>query len=128
MDKFTESIQNFITQVEGINMTPFERSIISPQLRRMLPEKHCLLFLQGVADGKSEYSVYGLAKWVNSHLILLKKINSKIECDNHSSVLPTSKSAGQSTVCPGARRRKDYGVKSDFVNTRREYDVMSRPR
>ena len=131
MDKFTESIQNFITQVEGIGMTQdLNGRLLVTQIRRKLPEEHCLLFLQRVADGKSEDSVYGLAKWLNSHLIILKKINSQIECVNHSSVLPTSKSAGQSTVSPGARRRKDYGVKSDFVNvnTRREYDVMSTPK
>ena len=102
--------------------------LLVTQIRRKLPGEHCLLFLPRVADGKSEDSVYGLAKWLNSHLTLLKKINSQIECDNHSSALPTSKSAGQSTVSPGARRRKYYGVKNYLVNTRREYDVMSTPK
>ena len=108
METFTESIQNFITQVEGINMTQdLSGRLLVTQIRRKLPEEHCLLFLQRVADGKSEDSVYGLAKWLNSHLILLKKINSQRECVSHSPVLPTSKSAGQSTVSPGVRRRNE---------------------
>ena len=82
MDKFTESIQNFITQVEGINMIQYlnGRLLVTLIRRKFIPEEHCLLFLQRVADGKSEDSVCGLAKWVNSHLILLKRINSQIEC------------------------------------------------
>ena len=108
METFTESIQNFITQVEGINMTQdLNGRLLVTQIRRKLPEEHCLLFLQRVADGKLEDSVYGLAKWLNSHLILLKKINSQSECVNHSPFLPTSKSAGQSTVSPGVRGRKE---------------------
>ena len=76
MDTFNESIQNFITQVEGIYMTQdLNGRLLVTQIRRKLPEEHCLLFLQKVADGKSEESVYGLAKWLNSHLILLKTIN-----------------------------------------------------
>ena len=111
METFTESIQNFITQVEGINMTQdLNGRLLVTQIRRKLPEEHCLLFLQRVADGKSEDSVYGLAKWLNSHLILLKKINSQSECVNHSPFLPTSKSAGQSTVSPGGRGRKENGA------------------
>ena len=103
MAKFTESIQNFITQVEDINMTQDLNSrLLVTQIRRKLPEEHCLLFLQRVADGKLEDLVYGSAKWINSHPILLKKVNSQIDCVNHSPVLPASKSAGQSTVSPGA--------------------------
>ena len=63
MDKFTDSIQNFITQVEGINMTQdLNGRLLVIQIRRKLSEEHCLLFLQRVADGKSEASVFGLAK------------------------------------------------------------------
>ena len=44
MDKFTESIQNFITQVEGINMTQYLNGrLLVTQIRRKLPEEHCLL-------------------------------------------------------------------------------------
>ena len=108
METFTESIQNFITQVEGINMTQdLNGRLLVTQIRRKLPEEHCLLFLQRDADGKSEDSVYGLAKWLNSHLILLKKINSQSECVKNSPFLPTSKSAGQSTVSPGVRESKE---------------------
>ena len=34
--------------------------------------------LQIIADGKSEDSVYGIDRWLNSHLILPKKINSQM--------------------------------------------------
>ena len=58
METFTESIQNFITQVEGINMTQdLNGRLLVTQIRRKLQEEHCLLFLQRVADGKSEDSV-----------------------------------------------------------------------
>ena len=41
MDKFTESIQNFITQVDGINMTQYLNGrLLVTQIRRKLREEH----------------------------------------------------------------------------------------
>ena len=58
MERFVESLQNFVSQVETIEMgKDLNGRMLLTQVRRKLPEEHRIQFLQSVSEGKTNDSL-----------------------------------------------------------------------
>ena len=109
MERFVESLQNFVSQVETVGMgKDLNGRMLLTQVRHKLPEEHRIQFLQSVSESKTNDSIQGLIQWLHKHLVLLQKVRAPEQQSNKPNkfIPKSSKSVSHSTVSPGDQQDK----------------------